>query len=55
MTIDIKNFYLNTAMERKEYMRMELKNFPEDAILSVWPWVIMILNFLKEYVLQLST
>ena len=32
MTLDIKNFYLNTPMKRKEYMRMELKNFPEDVI-----------------------
>ena len=32
MTLDIKNFYLNTPMERKEYMRMELKNFPDDVI-----------------------
>jgi len=32
MTLDIKNFYLNSPMERKEYMRMELKNFPEDVI-----------------------
>ena len=32
MTTDIKNFYLNTPMKRKEYMRMELKNFPEDMI-----------------------
>ena len=32
MTLDIKNFYLNTPMNRKEYMRMELKNFPEDVI-----------------------
>ena len=32
MTLDMKNFYLNTPMERKEYMRMESKHFPEDVI-----------------------
>lgn len=31
-TIDIKNFYLNTPMKRREYMRMKMENFPEDAI-----------------------
>ena len=32
MTIDISNFYLNTPMDRYEYMRMKLDMFPEDAI-----------------------
>ena len=32
MTLDIKDFYLNTPMERPEYMRMKLANFPEDVI-----------------------
>ena len=30
MTIDISNFYLNTLMDRYEYMRMKLDMFPED-------------------------
>ena len=32
MTLDIKEFYLNTPMERPEYMRMNIKNFPKDVI-----------------------
>ena len=32
MTIDIKHYYLNASMKRKEYMRIGLKNFPEDVI-----------------------
>ena len=32
MTIDIKNFYLNTPMERFEYMRLKLSNLPEDFV-----------------------
>ena len=32
MSIDIKNFYLNTPMDRYEYMRMKLSNFPQDII-----------------------
>ena len=32
MTIDIKNFYLNTPLERPEYLRMKLSYFPEDVI-----------------------
>ena len=32
MGIDIKNFYLNTPMERFEYMKMKLSNFPQDII-----------------------
>ena len=29
MTLDIKDFYLNTPMDRPEYMRMKLANFPK--------------------------
>ena len=32
MTIDISNFYLNTPMDRYEYMRMKLEMFPDDVI-----------------------
>ena len=32
MTLDIKNFYLNTPLKRYEYLRMKLDNFPEDVI-----------------------
>ena len=32
MTIDIKDFYLNTPMERPEYLRMKMANFPDDVI-----------------------
>ena len=32
MTIDIKDFYLNTPMERPEYLRMKIANFPDDVI-----------------------
>ena len=32
MTIDIKNFYLNTPMERFEYMRLKLSDVPEDFV-----------------------
>ena len=32
LTIDIKNFYLNTPMERFEYMRLKLSNLPEDFV-----------------------
>ena len=32
MTIDIKNFYLNTPMERYEYMRLKLSDLPDDVI-----------------------
>ena len=32
MTINISNFYLNTPMDRYEYMRMKLKMFPDDVI-----------------------
>ena len=32
MTLDIKDFYLNTPMERYEYMRLRLADMPEDVI-----------------------
>ncbi|KAL7524797.1 hypothetical protein ACHAXR_000721, partial [Thalassiosira sp. AJA248-18] len=32
MGIDIKNFYLNTPMERYEYLKMKIDNFPDDVI-----------------------
>ena len=32
MTIDIKDFYLNTPLERPEYLKMKLSYFPEDVI-----------------------
>ena len=32
LTIDIKNFYLNTPMKRFEYMRLKLSNLPEDFL-----------------------
>ena len=32
MTIDISNFYLNTPLDRYEYMKMKLSNFPEDIV-----------------------
>ena len=32
MTLDIKNFYLNTPLKRYEYLRLRLDNFPEDVI-----------------------
>ena len=32
MTIDISNFYLGTPMKRKEYMRMKLKDIPQEII-----------------------
>jgi len=32
MTIDIKDFYLMTPMERKEYFRIKMELFPEDVI-----------------------
>ena len=31
-TLDIKNFYLNTPMERFEYMRLKMKDTPENVI-----------------------
>ena len=32
MTMDIKDFYLNTPMARFEYMRLQLEDMPEDVI-----------------------
>ena len=32
ITSDISNFYLNTPMDRYEYMRMKLDMFPDDVI-----------------------
>ena len=32
MTIDIKNFHLNTPMERYEYMRIKLADLPDNLI-----------------------
>ena len=32
MTLDIKNFYLNTPLARYEYLRLKLSNLPEDVI-----------------------
>ena len=31
-TLDIKNFHLNTPMERFEYMRLKMKDIPENVI-----------------------
>ena len=32
MSIDIKNFYLNTPMERYEYMHLKISELPQDFI-----------------------
>ena len=32
MTIDISNFYLNTPMERPEYMQIKISNMPNNII-----------------------
>ena len=32
MTLDIKNFYLCTPLERYEYLRMKINKFPQDII-----------------------
>ena len=32
MSIDIKDFYLNTPMPRSEYMRLKLNDLPDDVI-----------------------
>ena len=32
MTMDISNMYLNTLLDRFEYMRMKLNNFPQEII-----------------------
>ena len=31
-TLDIKNFYLNTPMERFEYMRLKTEDIPENVV-----------------------
>eukprot|EP00804_Cyclotella_cryptica_P013344 CCRYP_005116-RA/>CCRYP_005116-RA protein AED:0.47 eAED:0.60 QI:0/0/0/1/0/0/2/0/63 len=33
MTIDIKDFYLNTPMAQPEFMRLKLADIPEDFII----------------------
>jgi hypothetical protein len=32
MTMDISNFYLNTPLQRPEYIRMKITNIPEEII-----------------------
>ncbi len=32
MTLDVKNFYLNTPMERFEYIRIRIEDIPEEII-----------------------
>ena len=32
MTMDIKDFYLNTPMTRYEYMRLKISDMPDDVI-----------------------
>ena len=32
MTIDIKDFYLNTPMDRFDYMKLKLRDLPEDFV-----------------------
>ena len=32
MTIEIKDFYLNTPMNRFEYMKLKLSDLPEDFV-----------------------
>ncbi len=32
MTIDLKDFYLNTPMKRPEYMRLKMTDIPEEII-----------------------
>jgi hypothetical protein len=34
MMIDLKDFYLNTPMERPEYMRLKLSDIPEEIIVQ---------------------
>ena len=33
MTIDIKDFYLNTPMKRPEFMRLKLSDIPDNIIM----------------------
>ena len=32
MTMDMKNFFLNTPLKRYKYLRIKLDNFPQDVI-----------------------
>ena len=32
MTLDIKNFYLGTPMDKYEYMRIKIENIPQEII-----------------------
>ena len=32
MTLDIKDFYLNTPLAKPEYMRLKISYFPQDVI-----------------------
>ena len=32
ITIDIKDFYLNTSTERSEYMRLKLSDLPKSVV-----------------------
>ena len=32
MTIDVSNFYLNTPLDRPEYIKMKMSNFPEEIV-----------------------
>ena len=32
MTLDIKDFYLNTPLAKPEYVRLKMSNFPQDVI-----------------------
>ena len=32
MTIDIKNFYLNTPMDRPEFMRLRVADMPDSIV-----------------------
>ena len=38
MTIDIKDFYLNTPMDRFEYMKLKLSDLPEDFVTLYKSW-----------------
>ena len=34
MTLDVKNFYLNTPMERYEYVRIKIDDIPQEIIVE---------------------
>ena len=38
MTLDLKHFYLNTPMERPEFLRMKIDHFPQDVIDHYTAW-----------------